>query len=151
MQSSTSIPLSLSADQIAEIVDSLSGSSRADNGDTRRASRMKLQGRVQIVPCSVNPSSEARAVAPLGVQVENVSARGIGIIHSKPLPSGSQFILHLGGERRTVVNVLCTVHHCKQIRPDRYRIGAEFTCPVTAVKGVSSDEELKRISQSILD
>jgi hypothetical protein len=149
MRSDPTVRLELSADQIAEIVESLRDHTPTGPSDVRRASRMKLRGHVQITPCT------AGGVAPIatavGVQVEDVSARGIGIIHNSALPCGSQFILHLGGQKRKIVEVLCTVHHCDRTRAERYRIGAEFTCSVGGGQNEPNEAELKRISQSILD
>jgi len=140
--------MSLSADQIAEILESLSSAPLAQGGDARRASRMKLMARLRITPCQ---SASSKSSQTITVQIENIGARGIGLLHSNPLPSGSQFVLHLGAKEGKSVNLLCTVQHCKQVRPDRYRIGAEITCPIASLNSVNDEEELKRISQSILD
>src|SRR4051812_20475284 len=97
--------MELTPRQFAEMVNHLKGPSRfGGTADQRRAPRVERQARITIVPIV-----EDQPRTPVGVDVKNVSSRGLGFVHNRKLKAGSQFLVNLGPEGGEPVEMLCTV------------------------------------------
>jgi hypothetical protein len=155
--------MGLTAEQFAELVDSLSLSAEPSSREKRRAPRIGHHGAMQITLCANRPAPAGRVPAAdeapphapdrTQVQVVNLSSRGICITYNQPLPNGRQFVVHILGQDQRQIHILCTVVHCRQIG-SRHKIGAEFTCvvsPQAAAQAVYEESQSLRIQQSILE
>lgn len=146
--------MNLSTRQFAMLVKRLEAgpSDPAFLGDNkRRAGRVELKSRATIVPYADGVAGEG-----VGVEVRNVSPRGIRFLHSKSLARGSQFVLELPQDTGDPVNILCTVVHCQPTEEGPFAVGAEFTCALAdgkpqAASASETGGERDRIRQSILD
>lgn len=99
------------------------GSANEFEGEHRGDPRLGLIGRGVIIPC---PARWGRR--PVSVAVRDLSAAGIGIIHTHRLEQREQFILRIpAGHVATLANaVLCTVAHCRPVGLGVYMIGAHY-------------------------
>ena len=124
--------------------------------DKRRAQRVELKHRVTIVPYE-----DGRPRSGVGVELRDVSARGIRFLHSAPMAPGTQFVLELPQPGGVPMRILCTVAHSGPTSEGPFSTGAEFTCALQN-GGVSAKAPLKpnglerlheqeRIRNSILD
>jgi hypothetical protein len=137
--------MDLTADQFATVIASFSEPS--DQQDKRRAERVVHQCVVPIV-LGYNTPEERQAM----VTVRDLSPRGVGLISSKPLPRGEQFVLQLNGPGSAPSVLLCTVAHCSKQGKKAYAIGAEFTCILDEARPTpeTTNDEAARIQQSML-
>jgi hypothetical protein len=137
--------MDLSADQFASMLASFN--EPIDEQDKRRAERVTHQCVVPIV-LGYNTPEERQAM----VTVRDLSPRGVGLISSKPLPRGEQFVLQLNGPGSAPSILLCTVAHCRKEGKKSYAIGAEFMCILDEAKTATdtANDEAARIQQSML-
>jgi hypothetical protein len=149
--------MQLSAKQFSEIVARLEADAGADpafaGDDKRRAHRVELNNRVTIVPYA-----DGQPAAGVGVELRDLSHRGLRFHHSEPLPVGSQFVLELPQATGDPLAILCTVAHSEPTSQGPVSIGAEFTfalrkSPKGAAQpsGLDQLNEQDRIRHSILD
>jgi hypothetical protein len=143
--------MKLSAEQFADLAASFTPTSGAGGAqEARRAARVELEAHA-----SIRFLSDGRPSGPTAVQVFDFSTRGIAILRRAPMERGTQFVIDLPRQSGGCVSMLCTIMHCKEIRPDTFKIGAEFTCVVAEHPGSQPsqdalDKELKRIRESVL-
>lgn len=92
-------------------------------GEHRGDPRLGLVGRGVIIPC---PARCGRR--PVSVAVRDLSAAGIGIIHTHRLEQREQFILRIPAVPGVLSAsaVLCTVAHCRPVGLGIYMIGAHY-------------------------
>lgn len=114
--------LALSAERYSAIVSAL----RSDGGrrydEKRGRPRVGLRGRVEIEP--ILPSG--KRLAKFDVWVRNLSARGIGILHDRPLRVGTRFnaIFHRPGASPMVLSYV--VAQVKSVDDGMYTMGAHL-------------------------
>ena len=140
--------MELTARQFADMVNQLKGPSRF-GGDQRRAPRVERQARIEIVPVV-----EGRPRVPVGVDVKNISSRGLGFVHHRKLKPGSQFLVNLSPQGSEPVEMLCTVVHCDPAGGGVFAVGAEFTClapTASAGAAVNDPTASDRIRDSMLE
>jgi hypothetical protein len=151
--------MQFSAKQFGEIVTRL-GADAADpifaGGDQRRAHRVELSNRVTIVPYA-----DGQPRAGVGVELRDVSPRGLRFLHSQQLPVGAQFVLELAQAGGDPLTILCTVAHSEPTPQGPFSTGAEFTCvlpaggkpgkPAPQPSALNRLNEQDRIRHSILD
>ena len=126
--------MELTPRQFAEMVAHLKGPSRyGGSQEQRRAPRVDRQARLTITPVA-----GARPRTPIAVEVKNLSARGLGFVHGRQLPPGSQFLVHLPQQGGEPAEVLCTVAHCTAAGDGVFSVGAEFTRLATAAPAAAS-------------
>ena len=146
--------MNLSAKQFAEILSGLGDAVRDPSfvgSDKRRAHRVQVNNWVTIIADITGEHAQA-----VGVELRDISSRGICFLHARTLPAGGQFVLELPQPTGEPVRILCSVVHARQTPDGPFSIGAEFTCvlrdgkrPRAAASVSASDRE--RIRQSILD
>lgn len=96
------------------------GESAVAADDRRRFPRVPYRTTVEIRP-------ESGEIAPIMVVLQDLSAAGMGVIHSSPLRVGDRFrVPLLRGESDEPSSLLCTVMRCEQLDDDLYSIGFEF-------------------------
>jgi hypothetical protein len=99
---------------------------------------------------------DAKAVDALAVTVRDISAGGIGLIHSAPIKVGARFLMRLARVMDKPLPLVCVVRHCRALAGSTlYAVGAEFqkvapAAPVEATD-VATAQDIKRIAAAILD
>jgi hypothetical protein len=95
------------------------------HSDRRRAPRIKRDKDVVILPCTGSQITGSIAVTLL-----DVSARGVGFVHTAPLAIGSQFIFRVPRTDTLPITLLYTVARCVETGDGRYTIGGQLECVV---------------------
>lgn len=95
-------------------------SGTADPANRRRAPRIRRDAKMLIIPCARGILSR-----PLQVRLKDISASGIGVIHSDGLAKGSQFIVQLPAGGGQIKSLLYTVARCES-SGGLYSIGGEL-------------------------
>ena len=139
----------LSAQEFAELI-AIIETTREDNqhSEVRRAQRI-------VHPCRITitlGTSEDEGPALL-VQLKDISARGVSLLHNEELAHGTSFVVNLESPDGKHVSILSTVAHCRKVDEHTHQIGAEFTCVLGQPQGPAvepSAEDLMRIRTSIL-
>ncbi|MEA2707696.1 MAG: hypothetical protein QOF78_297 [Phycisphaerales bacterium] len=85
--------------------------------DRRLAQRFPLDSQAELVRC---PSSSR--TAPIKVKVKDISATGVGVLHTEPLPLGEKYVVKEPTISRRK-SVLFTVVRSDQIGEANYSIG----------------------------
>ena len=154
--------MQLLAQDYAEIVAALKAAGQSKGSEQRRAARMELQAQVRAFPCRDGIVGQLYTAL-----TRDLSFKGIGLFQSKSIPQGQQLVVVLprGGDREPLA-LLCVVMYCRPMAEGLYNIGASFAKPFdfetpsgniltgarqSANGGTRSEDELKRIRQSILD
>ena len=148
--------MQLAAQDYAEVVAALKALNDTKGHERRTSARMEVQAQVKLYPF-VN----GQVGQPFTAMTRDVSFRGIGLLQSKPSPSGTQFVVVLPKQIGKPLPMLCVVMYSRPLADGLYNIGAAFTqqfdfdrppppAPTRAAGG-DPDAELKRIRQSILD
>jgi len=141
----------LSAQQFAELI-ALIETSRPEEGpkpEVRRAQRI-------VHPCRISitiGNSENAGPSHL-VQLKDISARGLCLLHNVHLSAGTSFVVKLQSPDGKGVSILSNVVHSKQLDEHTFQIGAEFTCAIgneVELTWEHAPEDLMRIRSSILD
>src|SRR4051794_25940173 len=110
--------MKLSAEQFAELAASFGGNGDgAETHEKRRAARLELQARVQIVPIiSGHPPP------PVDVDVCDFSIRGLSFLNATAMNPGDQFITELPRQSGGRVRLLCTVANSRPAPQRGFRI-----------------------------
>ena|SRR5688572_4285324 len=107
--------------------------SLAGNGEEqsnkRKATRMRRDGKILITPCERGILGR-----PVQVRLRDLSASGMGVIHSDRLEKGAQFIVQLPQANGQTKSLLYTVMRC-DTSGGLSSIGAELACVLRPEKG----------------
>jgi hypothetical protein len=95
------------------------GSSASE--DRRGEPRIGCHKKIQVIPAA--SLSEHRSIQ---VELVDAAAHGIGIIHSRPMQAGEQFVIRLQFDDGARL-LIYTVKHSQWLSLQRYQIGAEFS------------------------
>ncbi len=139
--------MNLASEQFAEIVAVMDRSVMGGKTDQRRAGRMEQHRRISIQPMVDEKPGQA-----VEVELLDFSTRGIGVLHTHAMACGEQFITRMERPGKPAVELLCTVAHSRPAGEGKHKIGAEFTCLISAAtKGTkkSSDTEADRIRRKM--
>jgi hypothetical protein len=130
----------LSAQMFRQIVDALKSDAARDK-DKRTAPRVGLRAQVTIVSVSgERRRSRSGVFNPIRVRCRNLSASGIGLLHSSEIRSGAEFVVRLDASRlETPVHISCVVVHCNKLSSDLFSIGARII-------RVLSEDEVNRLA-----
>jgi HD-like signal output (HDOD) protein len=96
-----------------------------ENSDRRRAPRIKRNKDVVILPCT-----DGVVQGSIAVKLQDVSARGVGFVHTAPMEKGAQFIFRVPRTDTVPITLLYTVARCAQMPDGRYTIGGALECVV---------------------
>ena len=149
--------MQLAAQDYAEVVAALKALNDTKGHERRTSARMEVQAQVKLYPF-VN----GQVGQPFTAMTRDVSFRGIGLLQSKPSPSGTQFVVVLPKQVGKPLPMLCVVMYSRPLADGLYNIGAAFSqqfdfdkpppaAPTRNTANSDPDAELKRIRQSILD
>jgi hypothetical protein len=119
--------MNLTAEQFKALVGSLSVDLSSSCTENRRAARAKSPGWALITVCS---NEAAEKSGQERVHVSNISSRGIGVAHTRPMGPGQQFVIHMSKQAGSQIHILCTVVHCTAKAGGMHAVGAEFTCTI---------------------
>lgn len=109
--------MQLTADLYREILRSLRSDTRSNrNLEKRGAPRVGLRSKLTIIPSS--------GASPVVTCVRDLSANGIGLVHTEAMPIGSQFTAMFAGRVNDTLAVVYTVANCKELSKSLYSIGA---------------------------
>jgi hypothetical protein len=113
--------MQLTADTFLQIVQTLKADRGNGGRELRKAPRVGVRGRVSIaIPCK-------SGTRPISVNVRDLSAAGIGLLHSDPIPKGMEILLLLPQANDVAGRaVMCVVKRVQQLSPGLYSIGAMF-------------------------
>ena len=111
----------------AEVFKDVISALRSDDNSTRlldkRSSpRVGLRTKLAIVTGPTGPFE----APPVEVWLRDLSAGGIGIVHSQEMERGTPFVAHLPRRQGAALRVLYEVAHCKRLAKDLYSIGAKL-------------------------
>lgn len=95
--------------------------------DRRRAIRVPHRAAFQVRPLLSDGVGE-----PITVILQDLSATGMGVIHSQPLRCGEQFQVPLNREGAGM-SLVCTVVRCEQLDDELYNIGFHFNSSAAAI------------------
>lgn len=112
--------LAKASERLLEI--SLAERDSQNRGNRRRANRVRRDGKVVVMPCCqgiMGKSSQAR--------LKDLSASGIGLIHTQPMVAGDQFVIQLPQPGGGLKSLLYTVKRI-EAAGGLFSIGAELTC-----------------------
>ena len=89
--------------------------------DQRRWERHEHRRTVQIHPLEAGAPGKA-----VPTRVVDFSTMGVGLIHSRKMAKGQQFVLPLGTAGGGAVPLLYTVVHCRGPKNGLYAVGAQL-------------------------
>ena len=89
--------------------------------ERRMLGRIPMQKCMAIIPYKAGVAGEA-----VNVWVRDLSAGGIGLIHSQRMEAGEQFVVRLPRADGSEVPLVCVVAHCSTLAPELHSIGARF-------------------------
>jgi hypothetical protein len=132
--------MTLTAEQFRQIVESLRSDSLSKRSyEKRTAPRVGVRTKLGIIPLDAAPAASPAprtgpafvTAAPEGagtlhVWVRDISADGIGVLHSAPMESGARFVAHFHRPGRPPMAVAYTVTHCRTISKTLFTIGAKL-------------------------
>ena len=114
----------LTAEVFRDVISAL----RSDEGptrilDKRSSPRVGLRTKLAIVTGPTGPFEPP----PVDVWLRDLSAGGMGIVHSRELERGTPFVAHLPRRQGPPLRVLYEVAHCKRLSKDLFSIGAKLS------------------------
>ena len=89
--------------------------------DQRRWQRTANPKTVQI-----HPLVDGRPARPIATRIKNFSEMGLGLVHSRRMDRGEQFVISLGTTAGADVPLLYSVVHCRGLKNGLFAIGAEL-------------------------
>ena len=90
--------------------------------DRRSLGRIPMQKCMAIIPYKSGVAGES-----VNVWVRDISAGGLGLIHTRAMETGEEFVITLPRIDGTELPVVCSVAHCASLAPELFTIGAQFT------------------------
>ena len=119
----------------------LSGTTGADASQRRREPRLDVRAEVTLIPLT-----ERQAGGPVDVPVRDLSAGGIGFLHTGPITLDDQFVVLLPTGRESAA-VLCEVAYYQPLADRVQTVGARFV-RVLRQPAVDADASLPLPAQS---
>lgn len=115
--------MSLSGDEFNEIMESLRSDIQGKRAfEKRGAPRVGLRSRGLIVAYE----HEKLIGSPIPVWIRDLSITGIGLMHSRPLEPGAQFVAQFVRPTKPPLSVLYTVTHSKPLTRSIFSVGAKM-------------------------
>ena len=98
--------------------------------DRRKSVRVPHQAAFNIRPILSDGVGK-----PILVVLQDLSATGMGIIHSQPMGCGEQYQIPL--DAGSSLSLVCTVVRCEKMDEDLYSVGFEFNSCAAAIEAGS--------------
>ena len=98
---------------------------KEEASDRRRAPRIRRDKDVVILPCT-----DGKITGSIVVKLQDVSARGVGFIHTAAMPVGAQFIFRVPRTDTVPITLMYTIARCRDLGDGRYVIGGQLECVV---------------------
>jgi hypothetical protein len=112
--------VALSAEQFKDIIERLRSDAPGHGSFEKRASpRVGLRTKLTVYPNGDTQRGYA-------VWVRDLSATGIGIVHSEPLQAGMEFLVRFPLRATEYLSVFYTVMHCRSISRNLWFTGARL-------------------------
>ncbi|MGE5609806.1 MAG: PilZ domain-containing protein [Bacillota bacterium] len=89
--------------------------------DKRKVPRIDFSRCIEVIPVK-----DHRPTPPIQARTRDISATGIGILCSRPMPAGDAFLICLPQKRGGQTWIVCNVTRCKPAAENLYIIGAVF-------------------------
>lgn len=140
------LAMKLSAEQFSDLLSTFYAADQSHRNQ-RRASRVALQARIQVIPIV-----EGLRLPSLSVSTCDFSARGLSFMHEKPFTPGDQIVVVLPRKSGGSVELLSEVVRSARTRSELCRVGVEFTCAINGTSHVQTEspDEVARIRASML-
>jgi hypothetical protein len=139
----------------AELFEQTLSTLRAERGkapEQRRHPRVGVRCLLNIIPLDNGTCGKT-----VGVWTRDISESGIGVISSKSMKKGNQFLIRLPRRDETATTLLCTVTSCNLVADKLYSIGAQFGKviardgnPAPDAAGAANDPEVERVRKAML-
>lgn len=114
--------------------------------DRSRSDRARRSGTISLIPYSQGVLGE-----PTVVSLNDVSSRGIGIVHRHPLDPGSQFVIELPQPGGLMKSLHYTVIHCQPSTCGSFVVGARLSSVLQTeslnLPGGASDARVDEVSE----
>ena len=112
--------LASATERLLEMSIATKDASDGKRNERRQSARLRRDGKLTLIPCS-------RGVlgTPVSVRLKDISATGIGFIHTLPLEVASQFVIQLRDPSGQKKSLLYSVVRAEQVG-DLYTIGAQL-------------------------
>ena len=110
-------------EKLPEVNKDPAAAAAAPHDERRRSPRVKKGGEVCILPCLGGVVRQSTKV-----QLVDVSARGLGFTHEKPMEKGAQFIFQTRKPDGTPMTLLYEVVRCDRSATRGFHMGAELVC-----------------------
>jgi len=143
--------MQITSQRLSDIVAAI----RAESGEDaklinkRRHSRLEVEAKVEIA--AVSKEIVPRRYSAL---TRDIAYGGIGLFQSVPASSGQQIVVRLPLGKGQIILVRSRIAHCRVLAYSLFGVGVEFEDEVgldfLEQLALASEEELKRIRQSIL-
>lgn len=94
--------------------------------DRRAMGRIPMQKVMAIIPYRTGMTGEA-----VNVWIRDISAGGMGLIHSHRMEPNEEFVIRLPRVDGSEMPLVCAVAHCTALGPELFTIGARFVRTLT--------------------
>jgi len=122
--------MALTAQLFQQIMKSLKSDQGRRQNEQRAKPRVGVHGRAELRCLPLTPGSKQK----ISVWVRDLSANGIGILHSKPLKAGTRFVITFPHPNEEHLNVVYIVAHTAEVSKGLYAVGARmFGNPTVSV------------------
>lgn len=111
--------MTLSAELFNQICEALK-SDKGSEREKRASPRVGLRAQVEIL---LKPGTRT---PPVLMRVRDLSASGIGLVYSKELAVGAEFVARMPGGLDGPVHISCIVAYCRKVASDTYSIGGRI-------------------------
>ena len=113
--------MQLVAQDFGEVMAALRSSIKRGGHERRSSARMEVQGLL-----TVYPYQGGQLCRPYTCLTRDLSFKGIGLLQSVLLASGSEVVVILPREDAPALAMLCTVTNCREVADGMYNVGASF-------------------------
>lgn len=128
-------PMTETLDQRQDLLDAIDEAT--GDSERRRCNRIKRKVATQMTPWDVGVPA-----VPFGVVIEDISATGVGVVHSEPLASGKKFLVTVPRKYHGPQVVECRVVWCKPWGHHMYTIGLEATQQIEHIEQAKAEMTL---------
>ena len=123
--------MELTAEVLLDVLRSLRTDAAAAQMRRRRLPRVGVRLRLTILPCGpAEPGRLAERPTPAIVRLRDLSRRGLGFVHTRPLAIGQPFLITLPRQAGGLVHLLGRVERCRPIDGGAFDVGGSIRLDV---------------------